>query len=380
LVPNSVEVWESADKYWDKQQLIKKILLNSLYGGLLNEHFRFYDQRIGQSVTLTGRSITKHMTAKGNEIITGEYDHLGDSVKYGDTDSCYFSFAGGMGEGINDLKVEDIIATYNEISKQVTGSFTDFMISTFNAHPDYAKAIRCDREVVGRRMYVVTKKKYAILVIDDEGQRKDVNGEDGKYKITGLDIRRSDTPKLVQDWLSTCLKVLLRGGSYEDIQDKIYSYADEYRKLDPWRMGAPKSANGISKYYALTEQYVKDKINGENPAKPPTPGHITGAFNWNKMLDINDDKESDRLLDGVRIIFCYLKRNQYSMDRISYPSDQFQMPDWFVKLPFDTEEMFQRNFVQKFYMLFRKSDIDLNFKSMHNVISDNDLTDLFNRK
>ena len=78
-------------EYWDKRQLVKKINLNSLYGAILNPGCRFFDIRIGQSVTLTGRCITKHMGAKVNEVVAGKYDHKGESVVYGDTDSVYFS-------------------------------------------------------------------------------------------------------------------------------------------------------------------------------------------------------------------------------------------------------------------------------------------------
>lgn len=73
--------------FWDKRQLVRKINLNSVYGGLLNTHCRFYDKRIGQSTTLTGRSITRHMAAKTNEFIDNMYDHTGRAVIYGDTDS-----------------------------------------------------------------------------------------------------------------------------------------------------------------------------------------------------------------------------------------------------------------------------------------------------
>ena len=73
--------------YWDKRQLVKKINLNSAYGALLNAGSRFFDQRLGQSTTLTGRTITKHMASKTNEMITGEYDHYGKAIVYGDTDS-----------------------------------------------------------------------------------------------------------------------------------------------------------------------------------------------------------------------------------------------------------------------------------------------------
>lgn len=72
-------------EYWDKRQLVKKINLNSLYGALLNPGSRFFDKRIGQSTTLTGRTIAKHMDAFVNECITGTYDHVGDAIIYGDS-------------------------------------------------------------------------------------------------------------------------------------------------------------------------------------------------------------------------------------------------------------------------------------------------------
>lgn len=73
--------------FWHARQQARKILLNSLYGALLNEALRFSDERMGQSVTLTGRSITRHMNAETNRTLTGEYDFEGQCVKYSDTDS-----------------------------------------------------------------------------------------------------------------------------------------------------------------------------------------------------------------------------------------------------------------------------------------------------
>ena len=73
------------EEYWDKRQLVKKINLNSLYGAILNPGCRFFDKRIGQSTTLTGRAIARHMDAYVNECITGKYDHVGESIIYGDS-------------------------------------------------------------------------------------------------------------------------------------------------------------------------------------------------------------------------------------------------------------------------------------------------------
>lgn len=81
----SKKKFKDAELYWDLKQVLDKLILNGLYGSILNPGCRFFDQRIGQSTTLTGRNITRHMSAKTNEIITGEYDHRGKSVIYGDS-------------------------------------------------------------------------------------------------------------------------------------------------------------------------------------------------------------------------------------------------------------------------------------------------------
>lgn len=84
---SSLKYYEDAEANYDKKQLVKKIQLNSTYGALLNSGSRFFDQRLGQSITLTGRTITRHMCAKTNEMIAGEYSHYGDANIYSDTDS-----------------------------------------------------------------------------------------------------------------------------------------------------------------------------------------------------------------------------------------------------------------------------------------------------
>lgn len=85
--PRDQKPYKEKAVFWDQRQLALKILLNSLYGALLNEGLRFYDERLGQSTTLTGRSIVRHMNAKINEIITGTFDYAGDGIVYADTDS-----------------------------------------------------------------------------------------------------------------------------------------------------------------------------------------------------------------------------------------------------------------------------------------------------
>ena len=87
IVPQNKEEYENYVQFWNQRQQATKILLNSLYGALLNDSMKFYDKRIGQSVTLTGRCITKHMTSQINKEITGDYNVYGESIIYNDTDS-----------------------------------------------------------------------------------------------------------------------------------------------------------------------------------------------------------------------------------------------------------------------------------------------------
>ena len=138
--------------FWDKRQLVKKINLNSLYGAILNPGCRFFDKRIGQSTTLTGRTIAKHMDAYINECITGEYDHVGKAIIYGDTDSCYFSAWPIVKEDVEAGRMEwnkDIaVGLYDTIADQVNESFPQFCEKAFHTPRRQGELIKGGRELV----------------------------------------------------------------------------------------------------------------------------------------------------------------------------------------------------------------------------------------
>ncbi len=137
------------EEYWDKRQLVKKINLNSLYGAILNPGCRFFDNRIGQSTTLTGRAIAKHMASKVNEIITGEYDHIGRAVIYGDTDSCYFSayttLKKDIEKGTLPWTKESVVELYDTIGEEVNGTFVKFMQDAFHVPKTGGEGIEAGR-------------------------------------------------------------------------------------------------------------------------------------------------------------------------------------------------------------------------------------------
>jgi DNA polymerase elongation subunit (family B) len=321
------------EEYWDKRQLVKKINLNSLYGAILNPGCRFFDKRIGQSTTLVGRTIAKHMDAYVNECITGRYDHVGDAIIYGDTDSCYFSAYPVLREEIEQGRMEwnkDVaVALYDSIAEQVNLSFPGFMEQAFHCPRDMGSIIRGGREIVAIKGLFITKKRYAVLFYDKDGKRYDVNGRAGKVKAMGLDLKRSDTPKVIQDFLSDILNDLLHGGSREPIVEKIREFKYLFKDRPAWEKGSPKRVNNLTMY---GNKEIKE-------GKTNMPGHVRAAINWNNLRRMNSDNYSLQVVDGMKVIVCKLRSNPLGWTSIAYPTDEQHLPKWFCELPFNDAEM-----------------------------------------
>jgi DNA polymerase elongation subunit (family B) len=349
IIPGLLERWYSERKemqakkksatdpkeiaFWDKRQLVKKINLNSLYGAILNPGCRFFDKRIGQSTTLTGRSIAKHMDAYLNECITGEYDHVGQAVIYGDTDSCYFSawpvLKKEVEEGRMAWSKEICIQLYDSLADQVNESFPGYMERAFHCPRDMGELIKAGRETVADRGLFITKKRYAVNAIDIENVRLDVNGKIGKTKATGLDLKRSDTPKVIQDFLLEILNKLLAGAQKDELVEHIRAFKYQFMERPGWEKGSPKRVNNLTNYAA--EEAKQGKAN--------MPGHVRAALNWNNLRRMNSDNYSMQIVDGMKTIVCKLKSNALGWTSIGYPTDEQRLPTWFTELPFDNDAM-----------------------------------------
>ena len=320
-------------EYWDKRQLVKKINLNSLYGAILNPGCRFFDKRIGQSTTLSGRTIVKHMSAEANKVITGTYDHVGDAVIYGDTDSVYFSAYPMLKEGIDKGDIpwstENAIKLYDQVSDAVDSTFIDFMLQAFHCPKSRADVIAAGREIVAKSGLYITKKRYAALVIDNEGFRTDEDGKPGKVKAMGLDLRRSDTPVFMQEFLSELLLMVLTDVEERKVLDRITQFRKEFKLRPGYEKGAPKRANKVGHYQRLEEKQGKANM----------PGHVRASINWNTLKRMNGDKYSQEIVDGMKVIVCKLKQNPLGYTSVAYPTDELRIPEWFKELPFDGDAM-----------------------------------------
>lgn len=333
------------ETFWNQRQQARKILLNSLYGALLNESMKFYDKRIGQSVTLTGRSIARHMNSKINEIITGTYDYKGDAIIYADTDSSYFS-AKAVWQNRPEYKDfeftrENIIALYDGIGDEVNESFPEFMNRSFNTGLERGAIIAAGRELVASKGLFIKKKKYAVLMYDKEGFRYDTDGKPGKLKVMGLDLKRSDTPQFMQDFLEEVLMSTLTGKTQDDIFERIRGFRRDFRDRPGWEKGTPKKVNGLTDYMERETaagslgKNIFTSANVGTKSKVNMPGHVRAAMNWMKLRKMHGDNFSMSITDGQKVIVCKLKPNPMKMDSVAYPIDEPHLPQWFKELPFD---------------------------------------------
>lgn len=322
--------------YWDTIQQARKLFLNSTYGALLNEFFRFYDPRFGQSVTLSGRVVTKHMIRKACEVIDGEYT-FGPASVYGDTDSCYASIASLI---TDPEDIDTIVELADAIGAVINDSFPGHMMEQFFVPHENGAVIQAGREVVARRGIFKdqTKKRYALYVIDEEGKRKD------KLKIMGMETQRSDTPKWIQTFLHDCLELVVMDGKGERaLRDLITKFRDDvFLKKENWELGNPKTVKNLKTTMRLVDMYNDNRL----AEKPDVYYVVQAASNYNKYLKYFDDLVMNPIIDGDKVEIMYLnekdlKNNPLCVRNIAVPVGMRDKSEWLRELPIDTARAYE---------------------------------------
>jgi hypothetical protein len=283
------------------------------------------------------------MNAKTNEVITGKYDFTGDAIVYADTDSCYFSAYEILKNDPDyadfDWSRENIIRLYDDIADVVNESFPGFMHETYNTSLERGAIIAAGRELVASTSLFIKKKKYAVLMYDKEGDRLDTGGKPGKLKVMGLDLKRADTPKFMQQFLEKILMDLLTGSDKDDLFGQIREFRTAFKDRPAPEKGSPKKVSGLSAYDEKMSATEIENIFKSAGGKVNIPGHVRASMNWNMMCEAQNDRYSTRITDGTRIVVCKLRPNNLRIDSIAYPIDEHHLPQWFRDLPFDHEAM-----------------------------------------
>jgi hypothetical protein len=227
------------------------------------------------------------------------------------------------------------------LAKAVSATFPEFLLEKLNVPIKRSTGvIASSRETVSETGIWIVKKRYACLMYDKDGIRLDVGGKPGKVKAMGLDLKRSDTPKFVQEFLSEILMDTLTDKGENAVIEKIRLFKEKFEDMKPWQQGTPRAVNKLSHYRDKLEDAGHKKLKGVEVGNLHVPGHVTASLAWNRMKEINMDQHSMRIIDGQKIIVCKLRdTSENRLTSIAYPVDEPHLPDWFLNLPFDTDGM-----------------------------------------
>lgn len=247
--------------------------------------------------------------------------------------SCYFSawpqVKADVLAGAMEWNREICVGLYDAIADQVNESFPGFCAGAFHTPEANGNLIRCGRELVASKGLYITKKRYAVLIYDLEGKRLDQNGSPGKLKAMGLDLKRADTPRVVQQFLSNILLDVLMDQTQDQVISRIREFKQEFQARPAWEKGTPKRVNNLTHYRELISARGKATV----------PGHVRASLNWNTLKQIHNDRYSLEIVDGMKVVVCKLKSNPLGYTSVAYPIDELRLPDWFKLLPFDQSLM-----------------------------------------
>ena len=280
------------------------------YGALLNEFFRYFDPRLGASITGSGREVAAHQSSQVNLLTMNSYQLMGGMVKYSDTDSSYFTHPDPNEE------LNQVIKYADDITRQVNLSYPIFMNKAFLTNEFHSKFIKCEREVVASGGIFVTKKRYILHVIDKEGKRCD------EAKVMGLDLKKSNLPVYVQQTLTKMVLDYIKGTDWKIISDEIIEFKHTVRNNSIMDIGIPK---GVKKIEHYTQQFEQLGM------KARLPGHTAASIFYNIMRKHEEAYDFPAITSGSKIRVFKLKQKIGKFKSIALPRDIEDVPAWFEK-------------------------------------------------
>ena len=311
-------------------QWARKIALNSAYGAVGNQYFRYYDVRQASGITTAGQFIIRFIEEKVNEymnkILETEYDYIVAS----DTDSIYVTMDKLVDQTCKGKNNEQIC---NFIDRVVESRIEPYIEKCFAELAEYSNAFKncmvMKREVIANKGIWVAKKRYMLNVLDDEGVRL----AEPKLKIMGIEAVKSSTPQVCRTKIKEAIKIIMNKDE-ETLQNYIAEFKKEFDELPPEAIAFPRSCNNINKY--------------RNPAtifSKGTPIHVKGSLIYNhKIREMKLQNRYPYIQEGDKIKFLKLvEANPFRFDVISYITT---LPTEFDLNKFiDRETQFEKTFL-----------------------------------
>ena len=320
------------------EQMAIKILMNSLYGALGNRWFRYFDQRVAESITMSGqlailwaeRTVNKEM----NKLLETDEE---DYVIAIDTDSLYIR----MGELVQKFNPKNPVKFLDEISKT---HFEKVLTDSYQEFADYSGAMsnrmEMGREVIADKGIWQAKKRYILNVHNSEG----VQYAKPKLKIMGIEAIKSSTPELVRNKMKELFPILV-GKTQDEAQSFVADFRKEFSEIRPEDIAFPRGVRHVKKYKDNKNIYTKG-----------TPIHSRGSLLHNHYVEKHQlTKRYEMIGNGEKIKFCYLKTpNPINENVISF---KMRLPEEFnLHKYIDYDTMFEKTFLEPLEPIFDAID------------------------
>ena len=292
-------------------QMAKKISLNSAYGAIGNQYFRYYKLANAEAITLSGqvsiRWIEQKMNNYLNNLLKTENE---DYVIASDTDSIYLNlgplvdkiFANKSSDKARVVELLDMVCS-DKLEPYIDKCYSD--LATYVSA--YDQKMQMKRENIADRGIWTAKKRYILNVWNSEG----VAYTEPKLKMMGIEAVKSSTPAPCRKMIKDALKLMM-SGTEEDVIDFIDRSRKEFKSLPPEQISFPRSVSDVLKYKSHSDIYIKG-----------TPIHCRGALLYNyHILQNKLDAKYSLIQNGEKIKFCYLKKpNTIHENVISFIQD-----------------------------------------------------------
>ena len=313
-------------------QWSKKIALNSAYGAIGNQYFRYYDVRQATAITSAGqfviRFIQKNVNEYMNKILksTSEVDYIVAS----DTDSIYLCLDKLVEATCKDKSKADTLKFLNKV---VESRIEPFIDKCFDELAEYTNAIKqkmvMKREVIADKGIWTAKKRYMLNVLDEEG----ITFDEPKLKIMGIEAVKSSTPEVCRGKIREAIKLIMTKDE-DTLQKFIADFKNEFYQMTAEQISFPRSCNNLKKYMHGSHIFIKG-----------TPIHVKGALIYNHQLkQFKLHRKYPIIQEGDKLKFLKLKEaNPFKFDVISYVSklpSEFKLQEYI-----DYDIMFQKTFV-----------------------------------
>jgi DNA polymerase elongation subunit (family B) len=317
---------------YNNLQLAKKVSLNSAYGAMGSQYFRFYDLRMALAVTLAGqlsiRWIENKLNAYMNKVLKTEEDYVIAS----DTDSIYLNLGPLVHSVFKDTSnAQKIISFMDKICEDKIQPYIDDSYQELaNYVHGYQQKMQMKREALADKGIWTAKKRYILNVYNNEG----VQYNEPKMKVMGLEMVKSSTPSAVREKMKEVIQLMMTG-TEEDVQKFIANFRTEFKSLPVEDISFPRGLNGLHEYADSVTLYKKG-----------TPIHVKGAIIYNSFLKEKKlSKKYPLIQNGEKVKFVWLKSPNPLKDTvISFPNrlpKEFELQDYI-----DYDLQFQKSFLE----------------------------------